>query len=60
LTINAKEKTQEYIMIKGRVHCFSMQVVMNKCFLINPEKKFGADPACRFRESKKAHFNSKK
>jgi len=23
---------------KGRVHCFSMQVVMNKCFILNPEK----------------------
>jgi len=21
------------------VHCFSMQVVINKCFLLNPEKK---------------------
>jgi len=25
--------------LKGRLHCFSMQViVMNKCFLLNPEK----------------------
>jgi len=24
--------------IKGRVQCFSMQVVTNKCFLLNPEK----------------------
>jgi len=24
--------------IKGQVHCFSMQIVMNKCFLLNPEK----------------------
>jgi len=24
---------------KGWVQCFSMQVVMNKCFLLNPEKK---------------------
>jgi len=23
---------------KGRVHCFSMQVVMNKCFVQNPQK----------------------
>jgi len=23
---------------KCRVHCFSMQVVMNKCFLLKPEK----------------------
>jgi len=25
-------------MFKGRAHCFSMQVVMNKRFLLNPEK----------------------
>jgi len=24
--------------LKGWVQCFSMQVVMNKCFLLNPEK----------------------
>jgi len=23
---------------EDRVHCFSMQIVMNKCFLLNPEK----------------------
>jgi len=28
---------------KDRVHCFSMQVVMNKCFFLNPEKKFDAN-----------------
>jgi len=38
-----------------------MQVVMNKCFLLNPEKEFGADPFCRFREKrKKRTFNSDK
>jgi len=26
---------------------------MNKCFLLNPEKKFRADPTCRFREKRK-------
>jgi len=26
------------LSLKGQVHCFSMQVVMNKCFLLNPEK----------------------
>jgi len=31
------------ICVKGWVHCFSMQVVMNKCFLLNLEKKFGTD-----------------
>jgi len=25
--------------VKGRVHCFSKQVVTNKCLLLNPEKK---------------------
>jgi len=25
----------------------------NKCFLLNPEKKIGADPSCRFREKRK-------
>jgi len=24
--------------LKGRVHCFSMQVVMNKCFILIPKK----------------------
>jgi len=27
-----------------------MQVVLKKCFLLNPEKKISADPSCRFRE----------
>jgi len=44
--------------IQDGVHCFSMQVVMNKCFLLKSEKNFGFDPSCRFRE--KRTFNSKK
>jgi len=40
------------------VHCFSMQAVMNRCFLLNPEKNFGANPSCRFWE--KRTFNSEK
>jgi len=48
------------VILKGRAHCFSMQVVMNKCFL-NPKNKFGADPSCRFRDKpKKLAFNSEK
>jgi len=39
--------------LKGRVQCFSMQVVINKCFLLNPEKKFGTYPSCRYREKRK-------
>jgi len=36
-----------------------MHVVKNKCFLLNPEKNFGIDPSCRFREKrKKLTFNS--
>jgi len=35
---------------KARVHCFSTWVVMIKCFLLYPEKKFCADPCCRLRE----------
>jgi len=27
------------IPFKGVVHCFPMQVVVSKCFLLNPEKK---------------------
>jgi len=47
--------------LKGPVHCFSMQIVMNKCFLLNPENKFGADPSYRFLEKhKKLTFNSEK
>jgi len=45
-------------ILNGRVHCFSMQVVLNKGFLINSEKKFGAYPFCCFRE--KRTFNSEK
>jgi len=30
-----------------------MQIVMNKCLHLNPEKKFRADPYCRFREKRK-------
>jgi len=27
-------------MLKGQVHCFSLQVAMNRYFLLNPEKKW--------------------
>jgi len=37
--------------LKGRVQCFSMQIVLNKCFVLNP-KKIGADPSCRLRTQK--------
>jgi len=47
--------------VKGRVHCFSMQVVLNKCFLLNPEKKLEQIPLVVFEKSaKKLTFNSEK
>jgi len=52
------KSTRTRIWFKERVHCFSMQVVMNKCFLLNSEKQFGANPFCRFRD--KRTFNSEK
>jgi len=40
---------------------FSMQVVMIKCFLLNPKKtKFGADPSCQFWENAKSTLNFEK
>jgi len=48
----------ELFHLKGQVQCFSMQVVMNKCFLLNPEKN-GADPSCR-EKCKYTHFHSEK
>jgi len=44
--------------LKGRLQCFSMQVVMSKCFLLNPENKFGTDRLVVFK--KNAHSNSEK
>jgi len=32
----------QLFFLKGRMQCFSMQVVINKCFLLNPEKKRGS------------------
>jgi len=44
------EKPQNpFNAFKDRVHCFSMQVVMNKCFFINPGEN-GADLTYRFRK----------
>jgi len=44
-------------LLKGRMHCFSMQIGINMCYLLNPGKKFGADPYCRFRKNaKNAHL----
>jgi len=49
------------LQFKGREHCFSMQVVINKCVLLNPELNFGSNPSCHFQEKcKKRTFNSEK
>jgi len=48
---DSAEFTEDFVVtFKGRVICFLMQVVRSKCFLLNPEKKFGADPSCRFQK----------
>jgi len=44
------------LVVKYRVHYFSMHVVMNKCF----QKNFDTDSSCRFRENAKNTFNSEK
>jgi len=33
-------KPINYNLFKGRVHCFSMSVIMSKCFLLNSEKNW--------------------
>jgi len=43
--------------IKGRVHCFSMQVLMNKNFLLNLEKKIWRKSVLSFsRKTQKTHL----
>jgi len=36
--------------LKGRVHCFSMLVVMNNCFLLTL-KKISIDSSCHFEKN---------
>jgi len=40
---------------KSRVHCFSMQVLMNKCFLLNPEKILAQIRLVFFQKNVKKH-----
>jgi len=44
--------------IKALVHCFSTWVVIIKCFLVNTEKNFRADPCSRLQEKMQKLFNS--
>jgi len=51
----------EFIPFKGQVQCFSIQVVINKCFFLNLEKKLAQIRLIVFeKNSKNAHFNSEK
>jgi len=42
------------------VHCFSMQVVMNKCFLLNTEKNLAQIRLVVYEKNAKGTFKSKK
>jgi len=55
LLIMLLTSTHHFWLFKDRVHCFSTQVIINKCFLLNPEKKIDTDSTCRFREKRKKH-----
>jgi len=45
----------EFFQIKGRVHCFSMQVVIYKWFLLNLKKKLAQIRLVVFEKNAKAH-----
>jgi len=45
---------------KGQVQCFSMQVVINKCFLLNPENLSQIRLVVFEKYAKVHNFNSKK
>jgi len=46
-------------LVLGQVHCFSMQVVMNKCFLMNPEKNWRRSVLSFTKKRKNASLNPK-
>jgi len=48
------ELTGVQFRFKVRVHCFTMQVVINKCFLLNPEKNIWRKFVLSF--SRKTHI----
>jgi len=49
------EAYRSNVMFRGRMHCFSMQVVMNKCFLLNPEKNLAQIRLVVFEKTQKMH-----
>jgi len=42
-------------VIKGMLHCFSMKVVINKCFLLSPEKNWRRSVLSFSRKMQKTH-----
>jgi len=45
----------DFCVFEGRVQCFSMQVIMNKCFFLNPEKNFAQIRLVVFEKNAKTH-----
>jgi len=43
---------------KGQVHCFLMQVVIKKCFLLNPEKNLAQIRLVVYEKMQKRTFKS--
>jgi len=56
--LSVKQEKQQ-TLLKGRVQCFSMQVMMNKCFILILEKKNLRRSVLSFFE-KNTHFNFEK
>jgi len=44
------------MVVNGRVHCFSMQVVMNKCFLLETLKNLAQIRLVVFENTQKTHL----
>jgi len=56
-----RKRVCKCMCIKRRVQCFSMQVVINKCFPLNPEKGLVQIHLVVFeKNAKNAHFNFEK
>jgi len=43
-------------LLQDQVHCFSMQVLMNKSFLLNPEKNLAHIRLVVFEKNAKTHI----
>jgi len=58
--IKFDSKSIPNLHFKGRVHCFSVQVIMNKSFLLNPEKNWHRSVLLFSRKTQKRTFNFEK